>query len=71
MTPSIIGLACGTVAAIVLTRFMSAMLYGVTPTDPGTFAATVALLAAAAVLACYIPARRASRTDAMTALRYE
>ena len=71
MMPSIIGLVCGTVAAIVLTRFMSAMLYGVTPTDPGTFAATVALLAAAAVLACYIPARRASRTDAMTALRYE
>jgi predicted permease len=66
-----LGVAIGLVAAIWLTRFAARMLYGVTPGDIGTRVVVVALVAAAALLACLIPARRAARVDPMVALRSE
>ena len=66
-----IGLAVGIAAALGLTRFMSDMLYNVRPNDPTTIAAVVALLAVVALVACYLPARRAIDTDPIVALRHE
>jgi predicted permease len=66
-----IGLAVGIAAALGLTRFMSDMLYNVRPNDPGTIAAVAALLAVVALIACYLPARRAIHTDPIVALRHE
>jgi putative ABC transport system permease protein len=67
----VIGLAVGLVGAMVLTRFVRTMLFGVSPSDPVTFGAISAALAAVAFLACYIPARRATRVDPLVALRDE
>ena len=66
-----IGIVAGLGAAIALTRFVQAQLYGITPSDPATLALASLALAAVACAAGYIPALRASRVDAMHALRYE
>ncbi len=66
-----IGVVVGLVAAVGLTRVMSSWLYGVEATDPVTFGAVAALLTAVALVASYLPALRASRTDPLEALRFE
>ncbi|HUK31619.1 MAG TPA: ABC transporter permease [Candidatus Acidoferrum sp.] len=68
---TLIGAAVGLVAALAATRVMASMLYGVTPRDPATMAVAAGVLLAVAALAAAIPAWRASRTDPITALRYE
>lgn len=65
------GLLIGLIGAVALTRFLSSLLFGVTPTDPVTFTLVPLVLAAIALLASYFPARRATRVDPLQALRYE
>jgi putative ABC transport system permease protein len=65
------GVIVGALAALVLTRFMASFLFGVSASDPLTFAGVAILLAIIALAACYIPARKAMRTDPLVALKYE
>lgn len=71
MLLALIGLGIGIAAALGLTHVLATMLYGVRPTDPLTFVAVSLLLAAVALLACYIPARRATKVDPTVTLRHE
>jgi putative ABC transport system permease protein len=68
---AIAGAAVGFAGALIVSRLMAGVLYGVKPTDPLTFASVVLLLIGVALVACYLPARRALRVDPMIALRHD
>jgi putative ABC transport system permease protein len=71
MKLTLIGVAIGFIGAIAVTRLMRSLLFAVTPTDLMTFSIASIVLIVIALLACYIPARRATKVDPLVALRYE
>ena len=68
---TLVGLFVGLLLALATARVVASVLYGVSPVDPMSICVTLALLGSASLLACYIPARRATKIDPMSALRYE
>ena len=71
MILALIGVVVGLAGALALTRVMSSLLFGVTERDPITFGVVAALLMVVAFIACFVPARRATKVDPLVALRYE
>ncbi len=71
MSLTLVGAVLGVAGALLLTRLMASLLYGVTAHDPLTFTAVLILMALVSLAACYIPARRATRIDPLVALRHE
>jgi ABC-type antimicrobial peptide transport system permease subunit len=71
MTPVILGLAAGVVAALFAGRLIASLLFDISANDPVTLVTVVLVVAAAALVACFVPARRAMRVDPIVALRYE
>jgi len=71
MMPVVVGLVVGVAGAVALSRFMTTLLFGITPGDFLTYASVATLLGGAAALACYLPARDALRVDVLAALREE
>jgi ABC-type antimicrobial peptide transport system permease subunit len=67
----LVGEAIGLVGALALTRLIRGLLFGVTPNDATTFVVVIGILSVVALLACYLPARRATKVDPLIALRYE
>jgi ABC-type antimicrobial peptide transport system permease subunit len=68
---ALVGAGIGVAISLGMTRYLGSLLYGVSATDPWTFAGVAALLTIVALVACYIPARKATRTDPTASLRYE
>ena len=71
LAPVLLGIALGLAGALALTRVIASLLFGVSATDPGNFSGLPLLLAAVALLACWLPARRATKVDPLAALRHE